>query len=59
MMAQKYPILARHLELEPLKDNMDPLLYLEECKKNPENLMVRVARLREKPDDWDKKTSAK
>ena len=28
-------------------------------QKNPEELMIRVARLREKPDDWDDKTCSR
>ena len=58
-MAQKYPNLARRLELEKTKATMDPLTYLEESKKNPQEMIVRVARLREKPAQWDAKTDSK
>ena len=58
-MAQKYPNLARRLELEKTKATMDPLTYLEESKKNPQEMIVQVARLREKPAQWDEKTCSK
>ena len=52
-MAEKYPSLARRRELEKKKATMSAMEYLEQCKKPPQDLMFRVHRLREKPDNWD------
>ena len=40
-------------EIEPLKATYSgPLEYLAECKKMPENLMIRIGHLMEAPDTW-------
>ena len=59
IMAQKYPSLARRQELEAKKDTFTAMEYLEESKKTPEDLMIRVARLKTKPENWDDKTCPK
>lgn len=48
IMAQKYPSLARRQELEAKKDTFTAMEYLEESKKTPEDLMIRVTRLKTK-----------
>lgn len=58
-MAQKYPSLARRLELEAKKHTFTAMEYLEESKKTPEELLIHVARLKTKPENWDDKTCPK
>jgi tellurite resistance protein len=59
IMAQKYPSLARRLELEAKKGTFTAMEYLEESKKTPEDLMIRVARVKAKPENWDDETCPK
>ena len=54
--ANKYPGLARMLELESRKsDFKDAFEYLTACKEKPELLKVRMARIRDEPDNWSVK----
>ena len=47
-------------ELKSLQESFkDAMAYMDECKKRPDELKIRVAHLKTAPSDWDEKKFGK